>query len=49
MDTMAEFVMEVNGADMTKFMVSGASKVHDMLEIFYYVTFYDNSEGGPLG
>ena len=27
MDTMAEFVMEVNGADMTKFMVSGASKV----------------------
>ena len=30
MDTMAEFVMEVNGADMTKFVVSGASKVHNM-------------------
>jgi len=49
MDTMAEFVMEVNGADMTKFMVSGASKVHNTSEICRYVKYYDNSEDGPLG
>ena len=49
MDTVAEFVLEVNGADMTKFIVSGASKVCNMSKICHYVKYYDNSEDGPLG